>query len=270
MDIQEFLMSGAVESYVLGLSDPAEMREMEILSAHHAEIRQAIAAFELQLEQDALNSAVAPPAALKDKVMEALQKEGMKLYTTQPQTAAPVAKVVSLEAPKSVRWLRGAIAACIILLIGSAMLNFYYYSQYRKFNNQYTELLAKQNVLMADNKVMQASFKTITDTAMVQVPMKAPTADKAGSMATILWDSRTKDVFLMVNHLPTPVAGKQYQLWAIVDGKPVDAGMVDMNVQSGLIKMHNIPSAQAFAITLEKAGGSPTPTMEEMYVLGKV
>ncbi|WP_225974287.1 anti-sigma factor [Arachidicoccus ginsenosidivorans] len=27
---------------------------------------------------------------------------------------------------------------------------------------------------------------------------------------------------------------------------------------------------QAFAITLEKAGGNPTPTMDQMYVMGGV
>lgn len=32
-------------------------------------------------------------------------------------------------APRSVKWLRGAIAVCIILLMSSILLNFYYWSQ---------------------------------------------------------------------------------------------------------------------------------------------
>jgi anti-sigma-K factor RskA len=32
----------------------------------------------------------------------------------------------------------------------------------------------------------------------------------------------------------------------------------------------NIPNAQAFAITLEKQGGSAVPTMENMYVMGEI
>jgi len=39
-------------------------------------------------------------------------------------------------------------------------------------------------------------------------------------------------------------------------------------MQAGPMKMKNIPSAQAFAITLEPTGGSPTPTMP-IYVMGK-
>ena len=34
--------------------------------------------------------------------------------------------------------------------------------------------------------------------------------------------------------------------------------------------MKVINHAEAFAITLEKQGGSKTPTMSEMYVMGKV
>lgn len=94
-----------------------------------------------------------------------------------------------------------------------------------------------------------------------------------GSLATVYWDSRSKDVYLLVNNLPKPSPDKQYQLWAIVDGKPVDAGMLDMeDTNSGSLvhKMRNIPKAQAFAITLENKGGSTSPTMEAMYVMGGV
>ena len=70
--------------------------------------------------------------------------------------------------------------------------------------------------------------------------------------------------------MPQPQAGQQYQLWAIVDGKPVDAGMVEIDPGKALHRMKNIPKAEAFAITLEKAGGSPTPTLTAMFVMGKV
>jgi len=56
----------------------------------------------------------------------------------------------------------------------------------------------------------------------------------------------------------------------MVDGKPVDAGMIDMNEAAPFMKLKNIPRAEAFAITLEKKGGSPVPTMDALYVMGKV
>ncbi|MBN9338222.1 MAG: anti-sigma factor, partial [Chryseobacterium sp.] len=63
--------------------------------------------------------------------------------------------------------------------------------------------------------------------------------------------------------------GMEYQLWAISDGKPVSAGMYSEDKDSKIV-LSNIPNAQAFAITLEKRGGSPVPTMENMFVIGNI
>ena len=102
---------------------------------------------------------------------------------------------------------------------------------------------------------------------MAVVKMKG-VAGKESNLATVYWDTRTKDVYLFSNNLPPAEPGKQYQLWAMVDGKPVDAGVIG-NCE-GLCKLKNIPSAQAFAVTLEKAGGSPVPTMSSLYVMGSI
>jgi anti-sigma-K factor RskA len=91
------------------------------------------------------------------------------------------------------------------------------------------------------------------------------------SMAMVYWNTESKEVFIELKSLPVPEEGKQYQLWAIVDGKPVDAGMITLSEEeSSLHRMKDFESAQAFAITLEKQGGSPTPTLSEMYVMGSV
>jgi hypothetical protein len=36
------------------------------------------------------------------------------------------------------------------------------------------------------------------------------------------------------------------------------------------VRLKTIPKAEAFAITLEKKGGSTVPNMDAMYVMGKV
>jgi hypothetical protein len=58
---------------------------------------------------------------------------------------------------------------------------------------------------------------------------------------------------------------KQYQLWAIVSGKPVSLGVLDSSntMQEGL----PVSNPQAFAITLEPSGGSINPTMDQMYAM---
>ena len=86
-------------------------------------------------------------------------------------------------------------------------------------------------------------------------------------LAIVYWNSDTKDVMLNVQALPSAPANMQYQLWAIVDGKPVSEGMLTMG--AGLHRMSDVENAQAFAVTLEKAGGSPTPK-GDMYVMGTI
>ena len=93
------------------------------------------------------------------------------------------------------------------------------------------------------------------------------------SFATVLWDTTTNDVYLQVNNLPKPANDKQYQLWALFNGQPIDMGMIDNSVFTGekklLLQMKNVKGAQAFAITLEKKGGNPTP-QGDMYTLGNL
>jgi len=66
--------------------------------------------------------------------------------------------------------------------------------------------------------------------------------------------------------------GKQYQMWVIQDGKPVSMGVIpdELVIQGGMTKLEmQVTNGQAFAISLEKTGGSPVPTMEQIQVLGK-
>lgn len=166
-------------------------------------------------------------------------------------------------------------AASVILFIASAALNFYLYNRYKQQSNAYTALLTERNNLFAKNEIYQTRAhewqsveEMMSDPAMAMIKMQG-TPGREQQLATLFWNTKNKDVYVMPNKLPHPAKGRQFQLWALVDGKPVDAGVLDPSCQ-GVCKMKNIPQAQAFAITLEKEGGSPTPTMQEMYVLGKV
>jgi len=90
---------------------------------------------------------------------------------------------------------------------------------------------------------------------------------KASGHAQVIWNTKTHEVFVAGVSLPAPPSGKQYQLWAIVDGKPVDAGVMH-EIKNVAQKMKTFDRADAFAISIEKEGGNPTPT--EVYMMGKV
>lgn len=276
MNIQEYISSGIVESYVLGLADEAERAQFEQMCAQHAEVLAARDAFELSLEHQVMAAPVAPPAHLREAVFQKLAAEP---EATEGKLAAPVVQLRPIKRGAIPMAMRYVAAASIVLLAGSAGLNVYYFNKYRDFSQRYDQLLAQQTELAKNNEVLQTKLGNYEHTVdalnspyMAQVKMEGsavPASPAPDSKATVLWDTRTKDVYLMVNNLPQPQAGMQYQLWAIVDNQPVDAGMLDMDKGHMMVKMKNIPRAQLFAITLEQQGGSPTPK-GKMYVMGKV
>jgi len=281
MDISAYIESGIIESHVLGLASAEEAAELEALAMQHPAIKQAVDDFALRIQNHSLQNAVKPPAEIKQQLMDALADEfaEAKVVVMPPAAHNEVndeeraGRIVPLS---NARFWKYLAAAAIILFVASAGLNFYYYNGYKTANDKYTALLNDQSTLQASNGVYQTKLNSLEhainifqDSAMHVVKMTALNPARQGNVATVYWDTRTKDVYVYANNLQQTPAGKQYQLWAIVDGKPVDAGL--LTNCDGVCKMKNIPRASAFAITLEKEGGSPTPSLPDMlYVIGNI
>jgi anti-sigma-K factor RskA len=258
VDVKAYIESGVIESYIMGMADEQEVSELMQLAAQHPEIKAALYEAEASLEAFAMANATPPPPDVKTAVFAAIAHE------FAPATEAKIVRF-------NVRWVA---AAAVILLVVSSSLNIYFYNRFKETTDQYQALVLQKNTLQANNQIMQTksldlynSMQMMTDPAMLKVAMPG-IVGKENSYATVFWDTKSRDVYILPNKLAQPAKGKQYQLWAIVDGKPVDAGMISNC--AGLCKMKNIPKASMFAITLEQEGGSPVPTLSEMYVAGKV
>ena len=169
---------------------------------------------------------------------------------------------------RSMNAWRYVAAASIILLAVSA---WWAYSTNKTNNdlvNQVRELQtrADSSDAKAQRIVDEQKAKTNSEAIVVnlQGTQKAPR-----SSASVFWDSASANVYLAVQNMPQLPNDKQYQLWAIIDGVPKDLGVFDVKKDNFIVKMQGVKKAQAFAITIEKKGGSPTPTMDEMQVVGE-
>ena len=267
MNVKEYISSGIVESYVLGLVTETERQEFEANAVQYPEVLQAREAFELSLENALLQDAVPPPVHLKDKIKESIFNTNNGYQNTEAgnEYEAPVRRM------NPWKWVA---AASVVLLAGSL---FWGYSEYKK-NNE-LEALAQQNRDLQTQ--LDSSAKKLNELEMVASTLQKPevkmaslqgTAVSPASFANIYWDTTSKDVYLLVNNMPTPASDKQYQLWALLNGQPVDLGVIGNNVwqEKLLVKMKGVEKAQAFAITLEPKGGSQNPTMDQLYVVGKL
>lgn len=270
MNIREYISSGIVESFVLGLASPDESAEFEKLCAVHDEVRQARTAFEKQLEEALQLQKMAPPREIKASIFSRIGME----EADQP----PVKRMDKPAMVPRKGFPRLVAAASVILLLGSVSLNLYLLKQYKHSIALYKALADDQNRLTGTNQLLntklenyEAALQHMKDPKMeiVKLPSVPGSPDPSG-MATVYWNTDSKEVYLLVNQLPVPASGMQYQLWAMVDGKPTDAGIFEMDKGIAFMKLKTIPRAQAFAITLEKRGGSETPDMNALYVMGKV
>ena len=277
MDTKAYIESGVIESCVLGLAGPEEMAELEMLCIQHPYIKKAVDDFAALIEKQAFNNAIPPAPELKGKLMERLAGE----FTAGTENKIFDTPVISLEdntgevsVIKKPPFWKYVAAASVILLVASAALNFYLYNNYNSTNSKYQALLTERNSLQANNDVfrtkmdgLEESIRIMESPDMQKIVLPGvPGKDK--NLAAVFWNSKTKDVYFLPTNMEAVPAGKQYQLWAIVDDVPVDAGLIDDC--NGLCKMKNIPKAQAFAITLEKKGGSEKPTLSAMIVMGAI
>ena len=259
MDIQEYISSGIIELYVLGMLSEQEAAEVHAYARQYPEVQQAIDSYEASLEQYARLHAVQPPAALQEKIWHRLQAG------SRPATMISGRKTWRHPV------LPYLMAACVILLIGSVVLNVMFYTQYKHVQEQTERLQAQQADLQQQLSQYATALQVLRTPDYTPVLLKG-VAQHPNMIATVYWNPSSGEVYLLPNLLPPPPSGKQYQLWAIVDGKPVSAGVYP-TATTGLPvqKMAVIKQpVQAFAITLEKEGGSPTPTLSAMYVMGKV
>ena len=265
MEGKDIISSGLIEQYVLGLTNPEDTRLIEELAKSDPEIKSEIEEIQLSLEHYAASFAVQPSSSVKNKVMSRIGSREEQTTPVVPVKNAG-AKVIGMNS-----FYKWAAAACFVLLLGSIYLNYSYYNQYHSAANELAATNQTLNEEQKKNSEMNSDMGVVKDKQAMPVVLKGtPHAPQA--LAKIFWMQNSGEVYVDPSNLPAAPSGKQYQLWAIVDGKPVDGGMISTSNNDifRIQKMKTFGKAQAFAITLEKAGGSPAPTMDEMYVIAKI
>jgi anti-sigma-K factor RskA len=268
VNLQEYIASGAIESYVMGLASDSERAEFEQLCTRYPELVAARRDFEERLEEYASEHAVPPPPEVKVKVLEAIGNTHSHLV---PSSNPP--KIITMENEKNpVRpsgWWRITAAAAVILLIAMAWLYNQVSSQNKDLSNTNDRLKEKLNTTDSIlNRIVDEQRTVLKDPNTTVVNMVG-TQSAPRSSANVYWDSTSSNVFLVVKNMPKLPSEQQYQLWALIDGKPSDLGVFDATDDKVILKMKNTRKAQAFAITIENKGGAPSPTLQKMQSMGK-
>lgn len=277
MEIKDIQSSGILEQYVLGVLPETEVTQVEQYIQQYPEIKTEVQKIESALERYAQQLAITPDPALEASILykiiaiEAAKTIGDKRPSESKTTTSTPTKSSGSGSVASM----GAVIAGV-LLAGSLFWGYTQSQELKNNQNQLAEVNGKYELLTKDCSKLQAAYQTeqeqiafLQDFSTQPIVMKG--TDKApNALAAVYWNIDKKKSYLNTRNMPDLATDKQYQLWAIVDGKPVDMGVFDVAAVEGeLIEVPFIESPQAFAVTVEKKGGSPTPTLEEMVVIGE-
>ncbi len=255
MDINQYISSGIIEMYVMGLCAPEEKAELELLRTQYPQLETAINEFEVSFEKNALLAASATTQQMDAVILNALQNPVQSVVLMPVQAAV-----------KKINWLKPLTAAAVLLLAASSIFN---YTLFKKTEEQ--QLALNKNITVplpaslpqSDYNILKS--RTITPVAMYGVGYHSI------CRCTMFWDKNTGKMYMMIHHLASPGSQKKYQLWAMVNNKPVNIGFVDDSIRDRFIEMQNVPAdAKSFIVTLENAAGSKTPTLEETYLSGSI
>ena len=264
MDNKAYIDSGILELFVAGQLSEQENKAVQEMMLKHPDILQEVLQIEAAVIK--LSSAMAPTdnKHLFQHIKDALQIGGKEV------------KVVSIDRPRY-NWLTytGWAAA---LIVGAGLL--WTINQNQQLELQVSDADIEKAYLevqieeaKTDLAVKENLLNVLRDREIISIPLGGQ-GDFINSYAKVYWNKSDNTIYLDAQGLPDAPEGKVWQVWSLTLNPltPTSLGTID-NFNDDANKIFNITNAnesQAFGITLEPAGGSESPTMEQLHTLGVV
>ncbi len=267
-NLKSYIESGILEQYVLGDLSIEERLEVENNALKFPEVKTELIEIESALLSYAISNKIEPKEGLRNKVLNSLTQADAEVRPIYGASSKPG------------QFYKYAFAASLALLLISSVLLM---NLNNKLNDSYSQIAVLQSGNQRFSNQVNYFDEELRDTrnalhfyqnqaAYKLVTLKGSDKAPAASML-VAFNPEEEEVMIDLSSIKMPSNDKehQYQLWAMVDGKPVDLGVFDSEVDStGMKKMKSVKNAQAFAVTLELRGGSTNPNMDQMMAIGSI
>jgi anti-sigma-K factor RskA len=262
MDSKEYIDSGILELYVYGLLTESENVEVAKIARENKEIENEI----ISIEKSIINLSTSfSPFLSSDNFAKIKTKLELKH-----------SNVIDLKPKSNVSNYLGW-AASLALLMGVG----YLYNKQQTIENEIVTIQKEKEklneaVVATENKNNQTkkALDVIRDSKNSVIALSGQAVAPTSS-AKIYWNKETATVYVDATGLPEPPEGKVYQIWSLKLSPtltPTSIGLLEdfKGNNEKIFAVSGTKDAEAFGITLEPAGGSKSPTMEQLYTLGKV
>ncbi|WP_299781768.1 anti-sigma factor [uncultured Formosa sp.] len=266
MDINNYINSGILELYIAGALSEEENKDVYNMMQKHPEVLNEV----LQIEAAILK--LTAHTAPKNTVLN------FKPIADKIRKPNADAKIINMKAERlRSSWLSfTGWAAAVILGVGllwSIQENSELQSKITvtETDNEFLE----QQIQIADSDLKQAKslITILRDKDILAIPLGGQ-AVSPEAYAKVYWDKSENSIYLDVQGLPDPPEGKVYQVWSLTLNPltPTSLGTLENFTadDNKIFAMKNTNKSEAFGITLEPAGGSKSPTLEQLYTLGTV
>jgi len=265
MDIQEYISSGILELYVYGALTEAESREVSQTLNEHPEVRKEVEEIEAALQK--LSSSIAP----------SYNAEALLASIKQKLSSKSNSRVINMERKEKTPWVSYiGWAASILLLVGLFFLLGDNNDLRQELNSEKAKS-AKMEQQIADARYnaekTEELLAVLRDKEVTKIPLQGQNVDPA-AYAAVYWNKKENRAYIDAKDLPEPPRGKVYQVWSLKMEPltPTSIGLLDefSMDDNKIFALENANESEAFGITLEPEGGSESPTMNQLYVLGAV
>lgn len=243
------------EEYALGALGGPEDEERRSFEAHVkgcAECSRRLETARSRLALLALAApAATPDASAKARLMQKISSE------RSPAT---------LPRRRKIFWIAPALAAAAVVL---AVIAGFLAARNRQLGRRISELQATQARQAAEMSRARAVLDILTSPATLRVSLSAAPA-RTVPQGKAFYNPRKGLLFYAAN-LPALPPDRTYQLWLVpAQGKPISAGIFAVDARgNGEVLLPPLPvgiAAQAFAVTVEPAGGKPQPTGTKVLI----
>jgi len=251
MNIQSFIESGLLETYALGQCSAEERELVERMAAQHPEVRAELSAVEQALEGYAAANAATPPEWMKGRILEKIKEEAT------PAGSKP------LPNGRGGNGFRIAVQAFALLFALAAALLFYRNRSLAAEKASLEETNAALRARVDDCLRSERQAEQLKQAVVLlrDRDTRAVPLDNGKGTAYAYYNTVRREAALDLAGLPAPASGKYFQFWAIVDGKPVSMGMVDLQSPDGWQLLPYLDRATALAVSQEdNPAGNPVPT----------
>ncbi|MFH6936156.1 anti-sigma factor domain-containing protein [Flavobacterium sp. FlaQc-28] len=262
MEAQEYIDSGILELYVYGLLTETENLEIAEMAKKSPEVEKEIISIEKAIV--ALSSSFSPfhSVANFEKIKARLELKHGKVVEMKP-------------ASNWTQYVGWAAAALLLLGFGYQTLELTKTKEAITTVGTEKSKIEKEYAFLGEqNKEITKSLTIVRDIKNTGVTLGGQAVSPT-SFAKVYWNKDTKTTYIDAAGLPEPPKGMVYQVWALKLSPvltPTSIGLLsdfEGNSQK-IFAVDRTNEAEAFGITLEPAGGSLTPTMTQLYTLGKV